>query len=116
MKQYIEKSKLTQQKLAATLCISSRTVGRYVNDETVPQDYQIVIAICIVLKLSERQAYNLMDAAGFSIGTVKTNDYEKALHYTALANTSLRDLMGWNEYFEACGVSGLITNMYSSKF
>ncbi len=91
----------------------NKKVGRYLSGESTPTDYQVVIVMCIALKLSFEQSEMLLSKAGFSIGKFSKKDgkfkRDEKIHYSALLDTEAFDsLEEWNDYFIENGASTLM--------
>ena len=98
----------------------NKKIGRYLSGESIPTDYQVVIVICIALKLSFEQSEMLLSKAGFSIGKFSKKDgkfkRDEQIHYSALLDTEAFDSLGkWNDYFVENGASTLMFVKNSSN-
>ena len=95
---------LDVKELAKMTGISRRAIDGYLNDDHCPQNYMIVIMICVVLELSFDESMVLMHGAGITL-RLKSMTEEMKVHCSALTNTSMRTLKEWNDFFVESGFS-----------
>jgi len=94
---------VSHRALAIELNASERTIGRLMNEDYV-SDKQMVLGICVALKLTSVEAMVLYEKAGFSFRNTSGQDVAYAEILTSCGKNSIDEV---NEMLEICGYAKL---------
>ena len=94
---------VSHRALAIELNASERTIGRLMNEDYV-SDKQMVLGICVALKLTSVEAMVLYEKAGFSFRNTSGQDVAYAEILTSCGKYSIDEV---NEMLEICGYAKL---------
>ena len=100
----LQERKMYPKDLAALLNIDRRTVYKMLQDDECFPSRQMVIAICIVLKLAPQEAYAMLEKAGHHLRMTSAQD---AAYFSIVSTCGSYRLEDINEVLSDMGVPEL---------
>ena len=100
----LQERKMYPKDLAALLNIDRRTVYKMLQDDECFPSRQMVIAICIVLKLAPQEAYAMLEKAGHHLRMTSARD---AAYFSIVSTCGSYRLEDINEVLSDMGVPEL---------
>lgn len=73
--QLMTRKKVSNRQLADASLVGEKTIQRLRNDEEYRTTKQVVLGLCVGLKLTLPEAEDLLDKSDFKLNTMKTDDY-----------------------------------------
>ena len=100
----LQERKMYPKDLAALLNIDRRTVYKMLQDDECFPSRQMVIAICIVLKLAPQEAYAMLEKAGHHLRMTSAQD---AAYFSIVSTCGSYRLEDINEVLSDMGIPEL---------
>ena len=100
----LQERKMYPKDLAALLNIDRRTVYKMLQDDECFPSRQMVIAICIVLKLTPQEAYAMLEKAGHHLRMTSAQDAAYFSNVSTCGSYRLEDI---NEVLSDMGIPEL---------